>query len=144
MFQRGTIRRSSLDNGLHSSERFGISAAGISTAARMEPDRSASDYRVEVSGWDIADSFFVEKVVLRFTQDGERVVHLKHPVRAGLVVFLRLIRSGIHFPALPVAYLVTEVISPEEDGIHRVALHKLRHRRSTGSETAESGALELP
>jgi hypothetical protein len=110
----------------------------------MEPARNENDYRVEVSGWDLADSFFVEKVLLRLTQDGERVVHLKHPVRAGLVVFLRLMGSGIHFPALPVAYLVTEVTSPEEDGIHRVTLQKLRHRRSAGSETAESGALELP
>jgi hypothetical protein len=109
----------------------------------MDLGRAEFDYRVEVSGWDVAESFFVEKVILELTQTGERVVHLKHPLRTGLIVFLRLIESRIDFPALPVAYQVMEVVPGEKDGVNRVSLRKIRHERRDGSETATSGADDL-
>ncbi|HVB35398.1 MAG TPA: hypothetical protein VNJ52_13645 [Patescibacteria group bacterium] len=109
----------------------------------MDPERTESDYRVEVSGWDVAESFFVEKVTLELTQAGKRVVHLRHPLREGLIVFLRLMESRISFPVLPVPYRVTEVTPSEKDGVTRVGLRKLRHRRAGESETTASGAMEL-
>ena len=109
----------------------------------MDTERIASNYRVEVSGWDVAESFFVEKVILELTESGERVVHLKHPLRQGLIVFLRLIESRIDFPALPVAYQVTGVAPGESDGVNRVSLKKLRRHRTNESEASEPGAVEL-
>lgn len=109
----------------------------------MDSGRIDSDYRVEVSGWDLAESFFVEKVTLELTQSGERVVHLKHPLRTGLIVFLRLIESRINFPTLPVAYEVLEIGPGDNDGVNRVSLKKLRHRRTDDSEAPASGAIEL-
>ncbi|HVB98390.1 MAG TPA: hypothetical protein VNJ12_03540 [Candidatus Dormibacteraeota bacterium] len=98
---------------------------------------------MEVSGWDVAESFFVEKVSLELTQAGERVVHLKHSLREGLIVFLRLMESRITFPVLRVAYRVTEVSPSERDGVNRVSLRKLRHRRPSDSETAAPDTIEL-
>lgn len=109
----------------------------------MNPERIDSNYRVEVSGWDVAESFFVEKVTLELTQAGERVVHLKHPLRTGLIVFLRLIESRIEFPVLPVAYQVMGVGPGERDGVNRVSLKKLRRHRTVESEASTPGAAEL-
>lgn len=109
----------------------------------MDPERADPDYRVEVSGWDVAESFFVEKVTLELTQAGERIVHLRHPLREGLIVFLRLMESRISFPALPVAYRVTEVTVGDKEGKSRVSLCKLRHHRTGESETPAPGAAEL-
>lgn len=113
------------------------------TANEMDPEQTEPNYRVEVSGWDVAETFFVEKVHLELTHAGERVVHLKHPLREGLIVFLRLMESHITFPALPVAYLVAAISPGETDGVNRVSLRKLRHRRTREAETAEPGAVEL-
>lgn len=109
----------------------------------MDEELTDRDYRVEVSGWDIAESFFVEKVSLELTQAGECLVYLKHPMREGLIVFLRLIESRIDFPALPIAYQVTEVSPAETGDANRVSLRKLRHRPSAGNETPASGGIEL-
>ncbi len=109
----------------------------------METERAESNYRVEVSGWDVAETFFVEKVRLQLTQAGERVVHLKHPLREGLIVFLRLMESRITFPALPVAYQVMAVSPSESDGVNRVSLRKLRHHRPSDSEAAAPDTIEL-
>lgn len=109
----------------------------------MDPERTGFDFRVEVSGWDVAESFFVEKVILEFTEAGERVVHLKHPVCPGLIVFLRLIDSRVIFPALPVAYQVMQVVPNNRDEPNRVSLRKLRHRRKDGKEELASGRVEL-
>lgn len=109
----------------------------------MDPERAEPNYRVEVSGWDVAESFFVEKVTLELTQSGERVVHLRHPLREGLIVFLRLMESRISFPALPVAYRVTGVTPDEKEEKSRVSLRKLRHHRTSESEAPASGAIEL-
>mgnify|MGYP000141067223 CR=1 FL=1 len=38
----------------------------------MDSQSSISDYRVEVSGWDVAESFFVEKATLELSLDGAR------------------------------------------------------------------------
>jgi hypothetical protein len=109
----------------------------------MDSGRIDSDYRVEVSGWDLAERFFVEKVTLELTQWGERVVHLKHRLRTGSIVFLRLIEARINFAAFPVAYEVMEIGPGEKDGVNRVCLKKLRHRRIDDSEASASGAIEL-
>ncbi len=100
----------------------------------MDPQSSVSDYRVEVSGWDVAESFFVEKATLELSLEGARIIHLRHPLRTGSMVFLRLIDSRVGFPAFPVAYQVLEVSGAESEGTSRVTLRRLGHRRSEDTE----------
>ena len=47
--------------------------------------------RVEISGWDSSENFFVEKAVLHWESDGTREVRFRSMVRPGSVVFVRLL-----------------------------------------------------
>jgi hypothetical protein len=96
----------------------------------MEPQPSLSDYRVEVSGWDVAESFFVEKATLELNLEGARTVHLRHPLRTGSMVFLRLIDTRVSFPAFPVAYQVLDVAGTGSEGVSRITLRRLGHRHT--------------
>ena len=49
-------------------------------------------YRVEVSGWDKSQTFFVEKSELEWSEDSGKHVTLSSAVPDGSVVFLRLIQ----------------------------------------------------
>jgi hypothetical protein len=110
----------------------------------MEARSPITDYRVEVSGWDVDESFFVEKATLEVNQLSECVIYLRHPLRAGLMVFLRLIDSRVRYPTFPVAYRVTEVTSAEGAERSRVILQKLRRRRVSHSEARDTrGATKL-
>jgi hypothetical protein len=105
----------------------------------MEPQISDTNYRVEVSGWDAAETFFVEKATLELSDQGERFVHLHHPVRSGLMLFLRLIDNRVGYPSFPIAYQVREVVASENDGMRRVSLAKLQHRHQVNGEARSSG-----
>jgi hypothetical protein len=50
-------------------------------------------YRVEVSGWDTNDAFFVEKSDLEWSEETGKRVGLCNAVLDGEVVFLRLLPS---------------------------------------------------
>ena len=67
-----------------------------------------TSYRVETSGWDADENFFVEKTDLDWTEE-EKTIHLRHPVRKGALVFVRLVGIGSLENALPVAYQVAAV-----------------------------------
>lgn len=111
----------------------------------MKPHEPEIDYRVEVSGWDALESFFVEKAVLELGEKGDRFVRLRHPVRTGLMVFLRVIDSRVNFPTFPIAYQVKDVTPSGSDGANRVSLVRLPHRSGGDEEGAGSaGAAELP
>ena len=49
-------------------------------------------YRVEVSGWDKSQTFFVEKSELEWSEESGKQVTLSSAIPDGAVVFLRLIR----------------------------------------------------
>jgi hypothetical protein len=104
----------------------------------MEPHEPEIDYRVEVSGWDAMESFFVEKATLELGEKGDRYVHLRHPVRSGLMVFLRLIDSRVNFPTFPIAYKVKDVTPTGSDGVSRVSLLRLPRRHGSDGEPAGS------
>jgi hypothetical protein len=115
-----------------------MQAAGFPAGNVMDSQSSVSDYRVEVSGWDVAESFFVEKATLELSLEGERIIHLRHPLRTGSMVFLRLIDSRVGFPALPVAYQVLEVSAANNEEVSRVTLRRLGHRRAEDSESNDA------
>ena len=109
-------------------------AAGFHAANVMDSQSTVSDYRVEVSGWDVDESFFVEKATLELSLEGARVVHLRRPLRTGSMVFLRLIDSRVGFPAFPVAYQVLEVSGAGSEEVRRITLRRMGHRRPEDNE----------
>jgi len=69
----------------------------------------AARYRIEISGWDLAENFFVEKTNLDWSEEGGRRVYLRRRLRNGAVVFVRLIAPTSLCRTFPVAHQVEEV-----------------------------------
>jgi len=89
---------------------------------------TSSGYRVEVSGWDSKETFFVEKTILEWEGEGKKEIALKSPLREGSVVFVRLLQpiaSGNNFP---IAYQTRTIAGQDANGRARVGLERLRPR----------------
>ncbi|HEY2460649.1 MAG TPA: hypothetical protein VGI16_07565 [Candidatus Acidoferrum sp.] len=80
-------------------------------------------YRVEISGWDRADEYFVERAELEWDEQTGKTVALKRALNEGAVIFVRLLQPAAMDAALPVAYRVEGV--KNEDGLHRYRLDRL-------------------
>ncbi|HET6199768.1 MAG TPA: hypothetical protein VFD93_05470 [Candidatus Acidoferrales bacterium] len=65
--------------------------------------------RVEISGWDLAENFFVEETVLRRCNDGSRNVLLHARLRVGALVFARLPDEHTADRTSPVMYQVARI-----------------------------------
>ena len=81
-----------------------------------------SVYRVEVSGWDKSQTFFVEKSELEWNEESGKHVTLSSAVPDGSVVFLRLIQplSADRSQAVPYE---TEFLSVTPEGHNQFRLH---------------------
>jgi len=88
-------------------------------------------YRVEVSGWDSSEWFFVENTALLWDEENGKRVLLRHPIRAGAMVFVRLINASASSHAFPVAYQAQSVSPPDSQGVCQISLVQLRPRFST-------------
>ena len=84
-------------------------------------------YRVEVSGWDKNQSFFVEKSELEWSEDSGKQLSLTRAIPDGAIVFLRLIASMSVDRSDPVAY-ETEYLETSPDGLHQFRLHPVSPR----------------
>ena len=84
---------------------------------------STNLYRVEVSGWDKHQAFFVEKSELEWSEESGKQIALSHAVSDGAVIFLRLLQLIGNDRSHPVAY-ETEFVSMTPDGQHQFRLHK--------------------
>ena len=73
---------------------------------------TASLYRVEVSGWDQDQAFFVENSELEWSEDGKQVT-LSRTLIDGAVVFLRLLQPISPNRSNPVPYQAERVASTE-------------------------------
>ena len=62
-------------------------------------------YRVEVSGWDSRQEFFVEKTDLEWSEEAGKVIVLSRSVAAGSLLFLRLLDPTCMERVHPVPYL---------------------------------------
>lgn len=80
-------------------------------AAAIEP----TNYRVEVSGWDASEAFFLEKTVL-YWNSSKQEVPLRSRLREGAVVFVRLLQPFESDENFPVPYLVSKNLPIEIDG----------------------------
>jgi hypothetical protein len=63
-----------------------------------------NSYPVEVSGWDSDQSFFVEKSELEWNEETGKYLALRHSLRPGAMIFLRLLQPAFPDRSLPVAY----------------------------------------
>ena len=85
-----------------------------------------TSYRIEISGWDMSGTFFVENTELDWSDENGKMVYLLHRVREGALVFVRLIHPTAASYTFPVAYQV-EKASPEAVGgrwgVHLAQLH---------------------
>jgi hypothetical protein len=88
-------------------------------------------YRVETSGWDVDENFFVEKTDLEWTEE-EKTIHLQHPVRKGTVVFVRLMGVDAQENAFPVAYQAAAVTYKTHERCYDVSLMQMLPRTHAG------------
>ena len=90
-----------------------------------EPSQEATIYRVEVSGWDSQENFFVEQAWLEWSEEKGKRVFLRSPVHRGSVVFVRLLGGSVH-DAIPLAYQVAGVHRGNGQGAFEVSLVQIR------------------
>jgi hypothetical protein len=92
------------------------------------PMARASIYGIEASGWDANEEFFVEMSDLQGTPGRGQRLTLRHALRVGAIVFLRLVHATALGPAFPVAYQVRMVRRSDFAGTWELDLAELRHR----------------
>ena len=88
----------------------------------------SNSYRVEVSGWDASENFFVEKTMLNWGRDEKKEIHLRSALREGSVVFVRLLPPIANGNNFPIAYQAQRIGPRNADGHARVHLAQLRPR----------------
>lgn len=86
--------------------------------------------RVEVSGWDAREDFFVEKTY--FNSEGDKEITLKNSLREGCVLFLRVLEPLSTGSNFPVPYQAVHVERRDAEGRVRVGLERLRPGTSRG------------
>ncbi len=85
-------------------------------------------YRIEISGWDQAEEFFVEKADLEWSEEHGKKVFLRHQLREGAVVFARLIAPSAWGQGFPIAYQVQNLNSVDAAGRSEIRLIQLQPR----------------
>lgn len=88
---------------------------------------SISSYRVEVSGWDASDTFFVEKTALDWSGGDKKEISLRAAVCEDAVVFVRLLQEFGKADSFPIAYRAASV-ETVENGRTLVQLARLNPR----------------
>jgi hypothetical protein len=86
------------------------------------------NYRIEVSGWGLDDSFFVEKTDLLWSSCGDKQVLLHRALHEGAMIFVRLLASESMKGSVPVAYQVNSVKPMDRDGRCEMQLRQLHPR----------------
>ena len=94
-----------------------------------------SGYRVEVSGWDANERFFVEKSTLVWTPSSGKKLALNALVRTGSVLFVRLIQPLGGGTSFPVPYRAVEFEAKGHGSRGMVKLEQMQPRMAYG-ETA--------
>ena len=100
------------------------------------------DYRIEISGWGLDNSFFVERTDLLWTTDGEKRVQLRRTLQEEAVVFVRLLSDEPSSGSLPVAYQVEGVKPMDRNGRCQMRLAQL-NPRSKESLAMKSASKDL-
>ncbi|MGA9568878.1 MAG: hypothetical protein WBS17_02245 [Candidatus Acidiferrales bacterium] len=87
-------------------------------------------YRVEVSGWDAKENFFVEKTSLDWKEREGKTVALHAAVRVDSVLFVRLLRPLGGGADFPVPHRAVRVAERDQDATCKdVGLEQLQPRK---------------
>jgi hypothetical protein len=81
-------------------------------------------YRVEVSGWDNSQTFFVEKSELEWDESSGKQLKLKRSLSSGAMIFVRLMEPTAADRSSPVAYRA-EYLGAAPEGSHRFCLKQI-------------------
>jgi hypothetical protein len=100
-------------------------------------NESSNSYRVEVSGWDASDKFFVEKTALTWGSDEKKEITLRSSLREGAVVFVRLLQPFAKSSHFPIPYQAASV-TKDAAGRTLVQLARLRARVPFGEKAPAS------
>ena len=85
-------------------------------------------YAIEISGWNLSEDFFVEQGELVWDSAAHRV-QLKHPVREGALVFIRLAGNGVdglQSDIMPVPYEVVRVNHFADQRVYEIELVRIK------------------
>ena len=82
--------------------------------AAIEHQLLATNYSVEVSGWDHSHVFFVERSELTWSEETGKLLTLSRRLPPRAMIFVRLLQSTGDERAFPVAY-ETEALSPASE-----------------------------
>jgi hypothetical protein len=99
-------------------------AGGIHMDLAMD---SPTSYRVEVSGWDEREVFFVEKTTLDWSEGVGKKIELRARVAVQAVVFVRLSHQLGGSGSFPIPYRAVE-ISAKRDGYSTVLVQQMQPR----------------
>jgi hypothetical protein len=88
--------------------------------------------RVEVSGWDAKEDFFVEKTSFIMEAEGRMEIALRSFLREGCVVFVRALEPFATGSSFPIAYQAVDIMGMDVYGRARVGLEQLRPRTFQG------------
>jgi hypothetical protein len=96
------------------------------------------EYRIEISGWGLDNSFFAERTDLLWTAGDEKQVQLRRELAEGAIVFVRLLSSEPSWNTVPVAYRVWDVLPMDCNGRCEMRLAQLhpRGKESSGGKNA--------
>ena len=89
---------------------------------------SPGNYQIEVSGWGLDNSFFVERTDLLWSQTGEKCVLLRRALSERSMIFVRLLDSDSMKGSVPVAYQVSGVRPMDCNGQCEMRLEQLHPR----------------
>lgn len=99
----------------------------------------AGTHRVEISGWDMDEQFFVEKTEIAWNESSEEMrLKLSRPLRKGTVIFVRHLQVAMMQRAYPLAYAVEPILAGE-DGACEYRLVQVRSRTRTFSLSQAKG-----
>ncbi|MGA8142392.1 MAG: hypothetical protein WB987_00695 [Candidatus Acidiferrales bacterium] len=98
-----------------------------------------SSYRVEVSGWDAKENFFVERTQLDWKPEDKKAILLRAAIRPGCIVFVRLLQPMATAANFPIAYEALTSAVRDTNGALRVSLERLRPRASYKETHALNG-----
>jgi hypothetical protein len=100
---------------------------------------SGNSYRVEVSGWDARENFFVEKTSLDWREREGKTVALHAQVRLDCVLFVRLLRPLGGGADFPVPHRAVRVKDGSADAACRdVGLEQMQPQRATKEREREA------
>lgn len=94
----------------------------------------ANVYRVEISGWDQEEVFFVERADLEWDEKQGKKVWLSRRLRKGSIIFVRPVQAALEPQIYPIAY-AAESTGEVEDNLTAFRLRQVHPRVPEGRVT---------